>query len=120
MILKRQPVAEQSAAERIKNFGEVSLGYDDAAALAEAKRCLSCKNARCISGCPVNTDIPAFIDLIRAGRVTDAYLKIRENNHLPGICGRVCPQEEQCEKLCVRNNERAGGAVSIGALERYA
>ncbi|MDR1905770.1 MAG: NADPH-dependent glutamate synthase [Clostridiales bacterium] len=116
----RQRMAEQEPIERIKNFSEVALGFDDKTAIIEAERCLKCKNAKCIQGCPVGTNIPLFIDLIKKGDVGEAYFEIRKNNHLPGICGRVCPQEEQCEKLCVRNNPRAGGAVSIGALERYA
>jgi glutamate synthase (NADPH/NADH) small chain len=111
---------EQPPQDRIKNFSEVALGFDDKSAKTEADRCLNCKNARCVQGCPVGTNIPLFIDLIKKNKTIDAYLEIIKNNHLPGICGRVCPQEEQCEKLCVRNNPKAGGAVAIGALERYA
>jgi glutamate synthase (NADPH/NADH) small chain len=113
-------MTEQPPEVRKKNFGEVALGFDDETAKIEAGRCLNCKNARCISGCPVGTNIPLFIDLIKKGEIDGAFLEIGKNNRFPGICGRVCPQEEQCEKLCVRNNPKAGGAVAIGALERYA
>jgi glutamate synthase (NADPH/NADH) small chain len=113
-------MAEQPSEVRRKNFGEVALGFDERTAKVEAERCLNCKNAKCISGCPVGTNIPLFIDLIKKGEVGAAFLEIRKNNRFPGICGRVCPQEEQCEKFCVRNNPKAGGAVAIGALERYA
>ncbi|MDR3263008.1 MAG: NADPH-dependent glutamate synthase [Clostridiales bacterium] len=118
--INRQRMPEQPPQDRIKNFSEVALGFDDKSAKTEADRCLNCKNARCVQGCPVGTNIPLFIDLIKKNKTIDAYLEIIKNNHLPGICGRVCPQEEQCEKLCVRNNPKAGGAVAIGALERYA
>ncbi|MDR2090607.1 MAG: FAD-dependent oxidoreductase [Clostridiales bacterium] len=119
-MINRQEMPEQPPEIRKHNFEEVALGFDDQTAKIEAERCLNCKNAKCIAGCPVGTNIPLFIDLIKKGRTAEAFREIKKNNRLPGICGRVCPQEEQCEKLCVRNNPKAGGAVSIGALERYA
>ncbi|MDR2046546.1 MAG: NADPH-dependent glutamate synthase [Clostridiales bacterium] len=118
--MTRQKMREQPPEIRKRNFKEVALGFDGETAKIEAARCLNCKNARCVSGCPVGMNIPAFIDLIKRGDTAAAFLEIQKNNGLPGICGRVCPQEEQCERLCVRNNPNAGGAVSIGALERYA
>ena len=111
---------EQEPNIRRGNFLEVSGGFDGETALLEAKRCLNCKNAKCVSGCPVGINIPVFIDLIKNGKPYEAYCEIKKSNYLPGICGRVCPQEEQCERLCVRNNTKAGGAVAIGTLERYA
>ena len=87
---------------RNKNFEEVNLGYTYEEALNEASRCINCKNSPCVSGCPVNVQIPAFIDLLKNGDVEGAYNKIKEKNFLPAVCGRVCPQENQCEKHCVR------------------
>ena len=112
------PMPEQKAEERNKNFSEVSLGYTEEMAQKEAKRCLNCKNKPCMSGCPVNVKIPEFIALIAEGKFNEAYEKISETNSLPAICGRVCPQENQCEKQCVRGIK--GEAVSIGRLERFA
>lgn len=115
--LKRVPVREQDGKERAKNFNEVCYGYNDEEAVAEAKRCLNCKNARCVSGCPVNVNIPAFISRIVSGDVDRAYEIISESSSLPAVCGRVCPQETQCEGRCVRGIK--GDAINIGKLERY-
>lgn len=115
--LKRVPVREQDGKERAKNFNEVCYGYNDEEAVAEAKRCLNCKNARCVSGCPVNVNIPAFISQIVGGNVDGAYEIISESSSLPAVCGRVCPQETQCEGRCVRGIK--GDAINIGKLERY-
>ena len=115
--LKRVPVREQDGKERAENFNEVCYGYNDEEAVAEAKRCLNCKNARCVSGCPVNVNIPAFISRIVSGDVDGAYEIISESSSLPAVCGRVCPQETQCEGRCVRGIK--GDAINIGKLERY-
>jgi glutamate synthase (NADPH/NADH) small chain len=103
---------------RIKNFDSVALGVSQEQAVAEAKRCLQCKNPLCVKGCPVNIDIPAFIKLIAEGEFVEAAEKIREKNSLPAICGRVCPQETQCELKCILRNKE--GPIAIGALERFA
>jgi len=108
---------QQDPKERIKNFSEVALGYDENQALLEASRCLQCKVPKCIEGCPVNIDIKSFIKLISEKKYSEALSKIREKNSLPAICGRVCPQEDQCEKTCIlgiRNEP-----VAIGNLERF-
>ena len=118
MSLKKLPAREQAAEVRNKNFLEVSQGYDAPMALEEAARCLDCKNPPCVQGCPVNVQIPSFIRLIRAGKFMDAYETIRETSSLPAICGRVCPQETQCEAKCVRGIK--GDPVGIGRLERFA
>ena len=118
MSLKKLPAREQAADVRNKNFLEVSQGYDAPMALEEAARCLDCKNPPCVQGCPVNVQIPSFIRLIRAGKFMDAYETIRETSSLPAICGRVCPQETQCEAKCVRGIK--GDPVGIGRLERFA
>lgn len=115
--LKRVPVREQNGKERAKNFDEVCYGYNDEEAVAEAKRCLNCKNARCVSGCPVNVNIPGFISKIVVGDVDGAYEIISESSSLPAVCGRVCPQETQCEGRCIRGIK--GEAINIGKLERY-
>lgn len=115
----RNKPREQDPKERAHNFEEVTLGFDDETALKEAKRCLGCKNPKCVQGCPVKVNIPSFIRCIIEGDLESAIKVINETSNLPAVCGRVCPQENQCEKLCVRNNERMGGAVAIGALERY-
>lgn len=115
--LKRVPVREQDGKERAKNFNEVCYGYNDEEAVAEAKRCLNCKNARCVSGCPVNVNIPAFISQIVSDDVDGAYEIISESSSLPAVCGRVCPQETQCEGRCIRGIK--GEAINIGKLERY-
>lgn len=118
MSLKKVAMPEQEPDVRNKNFKEVALGYTEAMAIEEAKRCLSCKTRPCVSGCPVNVKIPDFIALIAEGKFEEAYLKIKETNNLPAICGRVCPQENQCEKYCVRGKK--GEPVAIGRLERFA
>lgn len=109
---------EQPAVERVTNFLEVPHGYDPETAKTEAARCLDCKTKPCVDGCPVGVDIPAFIGLIADGRYVDAARKLKETNALPAVCGRVCPQEEQCEQLCVRGKK--GEPVAIGRLERFA
>ncbi|MBQ3600460.1 MAG: NADPH-dependent glutamate synthase [Lachnospiraceae bacterium] len=116
-VLKRIPVREQEPKVRAANFQEVCLGYNLEEAQAEASRCLKCKNARCITGCPVNIDIPAFIKEVQDGNIDTAYGVISEYSALPAVCGRVCPQESQCESKCVRGIK--GEAVSIGKLERF-
>ncbi len=116
--LPRQPMPEQDPRERIKNFDEAPFGYTPELAQAEASRCLQCKKPRCVEGCPVNVQIPEFIKLIAEGDFQAAAAKIKETNSLPAICGRVCPQEEQCEKMCVLG--RKGEPVAIGNLERFA
>jgi len=114
----RPQMSAQDAKERIKNFNSVALGLTEVQAKNEAKRCLQCKKALCVGGCPVEIDIPAFVKLIAEGEFEQAAIKIKEKNNLPAICGRVCPQETQCEELCVL--ARKGVPVSIGALERFA
>lgn len=104
--------------ERAKSFGEVALGYDENMAVDEAARCLQCKNAPCKNGCPVGVNIPEFIQKVKERKFDEAHDIIKATNNLPAVCGRVCPQEEQCEKLCVR--ARMEGSVAIGALERFA
>ena len=116
-LKKRVKMRELPPAERIKNFSEVALGYNATEARAEARRCLQCKNAPCVAGCPVNIDIPAFIGKIKAGDLRAAHDVITAANLLPAICGRVCPQETQCEAACVRGLK--GEPVAIGRLERY-
>ncbi len=116
--LARVRMPEQDPHARGKNFDEVALGYTPDLAVSEAMRCLQCKKSPCIAGCPVNIDIPAFIRLIREGKFLRAALKIRETNNLPAICGRVCPQETQCEAACVLSKK--GQPVAIGRLERFA
>lgn len=114
----RQPMPEQDPKERIHNFEEVPFGYSEATAMLEAKRCIQCKKPGCISGCPVDVKIPEFIKHIEEGRFIDAALKLKETNSLPAVCGRVCPQEDQCEKECILG--RKGEPVAIGRLERFA
>ncbi|NMA34716.1 MAG: NADPH-dependent glutamate synthase [Clostridiaceae bacterium] len=108
---------EQDPEVRVTNFEEVALGYTDEMAIKESNRCLGCKTKPCVAGCPVNVQIPEFIKLVSQGDFEGAYEKIKETNSLPAICGRVCPQESQCEKLCVRG--RKGEPVGIGRLERF-
>ncbi|PAV10754.1 dihydropyrimidine dehydrogenase [Methanosarcina spelaei] len=114
---ERTPMPEQPAEERRKNFNEVALGYTKEDALAEASRCLSCKEPKCVEGCPVNVDIPGFIKLVCEENFSGAIEKIKGTNTLPAICGRVCPQETQCEALCVLGKK--GQPVAIGRLERF-
>lgn len=116
-VLKKVPVREQEPAVRAKNFEEVCLGYNEEEARAEASRCLKCKNPRCVQGCPVSIDIPGFIKQVEAGNTEEAYKVISLYSALPAVCGRVCPQESQCEQQCIRGIK--GEAVSIGKLERY-
>ena len=108
----------QPAAERVKNFNEVALGYTEEMAIMEAERCLECKNPKCVEGCPVEVDIPSFIKKIKAKEFLAAALDIKTKNNLPAVCGRVCPQENQCEKHCVLIKK--GDPVGIGRLERFA
>ena len=115
--LNRVPVREQEPKVRATNFDEVCLGYNKDEAVEEAQRCLGCKNAKCITGCPVNINIPAFIAQVKEGHFEEAYKIIGESSALPAVCGRVCPQESQCEGKCVRGIK--GDAVSIGKLERF-
>ena len=116
-VLKRIPVREQDPKVRATNFDEVCYGYNKEEAMDEASRCLGCKNAKCIQGCPVNINIPGFIAQIKEGKMEEAYKVIGESSALPAICGRVCPQESQCESKCIRGIK--GEAVSIGKLERF-
>ena len=116
-MLKKVPVREQDAKVRAANFEEVCLGYNMEEAMDEATRCLNCKNAKCIQGCPVSIDIPAFIQEVKEGNIEEAYKVIGKSSALPAICGRVCPQETQCEGRCIRGIK--GDPVSIGKLERF-
>ncbi|MBD3366575.1 MAG: NADPH-dependent glutamate synthase [Candidatus Eisenbacteria bacterium] len=113
----RIPMPKQDHRARVNNFNEVALGYSREMAQQEALRCLQCKKAPCISGCPVEIDIPAFVRLVQSGDFLGAIRKVKEKNSLPGICGRVCPQEEQCETACVLSNKQQ--PVAIGRLERF-
>lgn len=116
-MLKKVPVREQDAKVRATNFEEVCLGYNKKEAMDEATRCLNCRNAKCIQGCPVSIDIPAFIQEVKEGNIEEAYKVIGRSSALPAICGRVCPQESQCEGKCIRGIK--GEPVSIGKLERF-
>ncbi len=117
-VLKKVPVREQDAKERAANFAEVCLGYNEEEAREEASRCINCKNAQCIKGCPVAINIPAFIEKIKEGDTAGAYQIISESSALPAVCGRVCPQESQCEGKCIRGIK--GEPIAIGKLERFA
>lgn len=114
----RHDIENQPTEVRRHNFEEVSLGFSDDVAKKEAERCLNCKNAPCRSGCPVGVNIPKFIGFIKCGDMENAVKSLKSDNSLPSVCGRVCPQEKQCELHCVRR-EKAGGSVSVGGLERY-
>ena len=116
-MMVKVPVREQDPKVRATNFKEVCLGYNKEEAEAEAARCLNCKNPRCVEGCPVSIDIPGFISKVKESDVKGAYDVISLSSALPAVCGRVCPQESQCEGVCVRGIK--GEAVSIGKLERY-
>lgn len=116
-MLKKVPVSEQDPKVRATNFEEVCLGYTEDEAVAEAERCLNCKNAKCIGGCPVSINIPAFIMKVKERDFEAAYQVISESSALPAVCGRVCPQESQCEGRCIRGIK--GEPVSIGKLERF-
>jgi len=117
MSPRKVPIPEQPPQVRNKNFSEVSLGYTKEMAMEEAERCLQCKHRPCVAGCPVNVQIPDFIGQVARGDLEGAYQTIKSTNALPAICGRVCPQESQCEQLCIRN--RKGAPVGIGRLERF-
>lgn len=116
-VLNRVPVREQEPKARATNFDEVCLGYNVEEAVEEAKRCIGCKNAKCIEGCPVAIDIPGFIGHLKEGNVKEAFDVISESSSLPAVCGRVCPQESQCEGRCIRGIK--GEPISIGKLERF-
>ena len=117
MSLNKVSMPEQAPDIRNKNFNEVALGYTADMAIEEAQRCLGCKHRPCVSGCPVGVKIPEFISLVAEGRFAEAYQKVTETNTLPAVCGRVCPQESQCESKCVRGIK--GEPVAIGRLERF-
>ena len=116
-VLKKVPVREQDAKVRATNFEEVCLGYNKEEAMCEATRCINCKNAQCIKGCPVAINIPGFIEKVKEGDIETAYQIISEASALPAVCGRVCPQESQCEGKCIRGIK--GEPVPIGKLERF-
>ncbi|MBI5699947.1 NADPH-dependent glutamate synthase [Candidatus Saganbacteria bacterium] len=117
MKIERHKIPERPVNERIKDFEEVALGYTIETAIEEAQRCIQCQNPKCVGGCPVEIDIPAFLKLIAAGDMEGAIRKIKEKNSLPAVCGRVCPQEDQCEKVCILGIK--GKPVAVGALERF-
>lgn len=116
-MLKKVPVREQDPKVRATNFEEVCYGYNKKEAMMEAQRCFGCKNAKCIEGCPVSIDIPSFIGRVKVGEIEEAYKILSQYTSLPATCGRVCPQENQCEGKCIRGIK--GEAVSIGKLERF-
>ncbi len=116
-VLNKVPVREQDPKVRATNFEEVCLGYNQEEAMEEANRCLGCKNAKCVQGCPVSIDIPGFIKEVKEGNIEEAYKVIGKSSALPAICGRVCPQESQCEGKCIRGIK--GESISIGKLERF-
>ena len=115
--MKKVPVREQDAKERAANFAEVCLGYNEEEAREEASRCINCKNAQCVKGCPVAINIPGFIEKVKDGDTAEAYKIISEASALPAVCGRVCPQESQCEGKCIRGIK--GEPIAIGKLERF-
>ena len=117
MKLPRQPMPTQDPQERARNYHEVALGYPDETALLEAFRCLQCKRPKCVEGCPVGVNIPAFIQYLKDGDMPGAVRSLKGDNNLPAICGRVCPQETQCEALCIMGKKHE--PVAIGRLERY-
>lgn len=116
-VLKKVPVREQEPKVRAANFEEVCLGYNKEEAMEESVRCLNCKNAQCVKGCPVSINIPGFVEQVKQGNMEEAYQIISESSALPAVCGRVCPQESQCEGKCIRGFK--GEPVSIGKLERF-
>ncbi len=116
-VLKKVPVREQDPKVRATNFEEVCYGYNKEEAMEEATRCINCKNPRCVQGCPVSINIPKFIQELKAGEIEAAYNTISESSALPAVCGRVCPQESQCEGVCIRGIK--GEPVSIGKMERF-
>jgi glutamate synthase (NADPH/NADH) small chain len=111
------PMPKQKPEARRKNFNEVALGYMEEQALEEASRCLQCPKPQCVTGCPVEVQIPEFIKLVREKKYAEAAKKIKEKNALPAVCGRVCPQEEQCQEKCIFG--KIGEPISIGRLERF-
>ena len=115
--IPRQPMPEQAPEDRARNFDEVPYGYSEETAMLEASRCLKCKKPKCVPGCPVNVDIPGFISLVAEGKFIEAAQHLKKQNALPAICGRVCPQEEQCESRCILGVK--GEPVAIGRLERF-
>jgi len=117
LVREKTPMKEQPVGERTSNFDEVPYGYSEEEAIQEAKRCLRCKKAFCVGGCPVEIDIPGFIQHVAKGEFRQAARLLKEKNVLPAICGRVCPQEDQCEKVCVLSKK--GEPVAIGRLERF-
>ena len=116
-VLTKIPVREQDAEKRAHNFEEVCLGYNKEEAMQEASRCINCKNAQCVKGCPVSINIPGFVEQVKEGNFEKAYEIISESSALPAVCGRVCPQESQCEGKCIRGIK--GDPISIGKLERF-
>jgi len=117
MKIPRQPMPTQDPRVRRTNFSEVALGFDEEAMLREANRCIQCKKAPCVQGCPVEVPIPEFIAAMREGDMPQAVTIMKGKNNLPAICGRVCPQETQCEVVCTLGKK--GDPVAIGRLERY-
>ncbi|MCI5701136.1 MAG: NADPH-dependent glutamate synthase [Lachnospiraceae bacterium] len=116
-VLKKVPVREQDPKVRATNFEEVCLGYNKEEAMEEASRCINCKNAKCVTGCPVSINIPGFVKKVKEGEFEEAFRIISESSSLPAVCGRVCPQESQCEGKCIRGIK--GESISIGKLERF-
>ena len=116
-VMKKVPVREQDPKVRATNFEEVCYGYNEEEAVAEAGRCLGCKNAKCVEGCPVKINIPGFIGAIKENNYEEAANIIAKSSALPAVCGRVCPQESQCEGKCIRGIK--GEAISIGKLESF-
>ncbi|GAH18254.1 unnamed protein product, partial [marine sediment metagenome] len=119
MAIERHGMAEQPPDLRNRNFEEVPYGYTPEEAVAEAQRCLSCKKMPCVSGCPVEVPIPEFIALVAEKKFAEAARVIKTKNVLPAVCGRVCPQETQCEGVCVRGKKDIKEAVAVGNLERF-
>ncbi len=116
-VLKKVPVREQDARVRAANFEEVCYGYNKEEAVEESQRCITCKNAKCVEGCPVSIDIPSFIAAVKEEKFEEAFQIISKSSALPAVCGRVCPQESQCEGKCIRGKK--GDPISIGKLERF-
>src|SRR5512136_2183935 len=115
--LNRMEMPRQDPKVRAKNFNEVALGYSQEEAMKEASRCIQCKKRSCTTGCPVEVNIPEFIKALREGNIPQAVKELKSKNSLPGICGRVCPQESQCESACTLGKQ--GAPVAIGRLERF-
>nr|HPI23942.1 dihydropyrimidine dehydrogenase [Spirochaetota bacterium] len=115
--IPRQEMPMQPPAESGRNFSEVATGFTEASAVAEADRCIQCKNPKCVKGCPVEVPIPEFIKALREGQMSESARILKSTNNLPAVCGRVCPQETQCELECILGIK--GEPVAIGRLERY-